>query len=263
MQGWAGETYGQMDMDQLESMHFERIGDTVEQLDALTVTKRFAGTGTFLRFELHFFHATLVSNTCPGPARLLSTHRQESADSGSTSVGVGRSSSTLGRASSTSSSASKPPFRSSPVASSNADPAPPYTPGGASTAGLGAKRPPPPPPAPKPRPGAPGVTYVTALYDYAATVRFSFSCAGCLSGELSDADSTLLLARQAAGDLSFSAGDKIELVKKTDSAEDWWTGKVKGQEGVFPGAYMFGSCVVPPSLTLLACDRPTGNYVQL
>lgn len=40
---------------------------------------------------------------------------------------------------------------------------------------------------------------------------------------------------QAEGDLSFSAGDRIELIKRTDSEEDWWTGKLAGVEGVFPG----------------------------
>jgi len=50
--------------------------------------------------------------------------------------------------------------------------------------------------------------YVVALYDYSA---------------------------QAEGDLSFCTDDKIEIVKKTDSKNDWWTGKVRGQTGVFPG----------------------------
>ncbi|TFK30664.1 BAR-domain-containing protein [Coprinopsis marcescibilis] len=68
------------------------------------------------------------------------------------------------------------------------------------------KRPPPPPPV-KPKP-KPAVHYVTALYDFDA---------------------------QADGDLSFRAGERIELVKKTDSQEDWWTGRVNGQEGIFPG----------------------------
>jgi len=43
---------------------------------------------------------------------------------------------------------------------------------------------------------------------------------------------------QADGDLSFKAGDKIELVEKSESAEDWWTGKLRGQQGVFPGNYV-------------------------
>jgi hypothetical protein len=40
---------------------------------------------------------------------------------------------------------------------------------------------------------------------------------------------------EADGDLSFNAGDRIELVEKTQSAEDWWTGRLNGQQGVFPG----------------------------
>lgn len=46
MQGWGSQQYGDMSVEGIEAMHYERIGDTVEQLDALTITKRFAGTGT-------------------------------------------------------------------------------------------------------------------------------------------------------------------------------------------------------------------------
>ena len=42
---------------------------------------------------------------------------------------------------------------------------------------------------------------------------------------------------QADGDLSFKTGDRIEVVEKTDSTEDWWTGRVGGRQGVFPGAF--------------------------
>jgi amphiphysin len=90
---------------------------------------------------------------------------------------------------------------------------PPYSSSGAGAAAAaatsaGVKRPPPPPPA-KPKPGAAAaVQHVVALYDYTA---------------------------QADGDLSFNAGDRIEVVEKTASAEDWWTGKINGQQGVFPG----------------------------
>ncbi|EGN92669.1 hypothetical protein SERLA73DRAFT_116945 [Serpula lacrymans var. lacrymans S7.3] len=92
-------------------------------------------------------------------------------------------------------------------------PPPPYTPSGgnASSAGAAAavKRPAPPPPLkPKPKPEA---EYVTALYDFDA---------------------------QASGDLSFKTGDRIEIVTKTESQEDWWTGRVNGEEGVFPGNYV-------------------------
>ena len=71
------------------------------------------------------------------------------------------------------------------------------------------KAPPPPPPLkPKPKPAV-QVQYVVALYDFAA---------------------------QADGDLDFRAGDRIEVVERTESVEDWWTGRLNGRQGVFPGA---------------------------
>lgn len=42
---------------------------------------------------------------------------------------------------------------------------------------------------------------------------------------------------QAEGDLGFKAGDEIEVVSRTDSRQDWWTGTVDGRQGVFPGNY--------------------------
>jgi len=94
-------------------------------------------------------------------------------------------------------------------------PPPPYSVSNNGNNGNGAasltKRPPPPPPLkPKPKP-EPAVEYVTALYDFDA---------------------------QADGDLSFKTGDRIEIVKKSDSQEDWWTGRLNGAEGVFPGNYV-------------------------
>lgn len=44
---------------------------------------------------------------------------------------------------------------------------------------------------------------------------------------------------QADGDLSFKSGDRIEIVERTESAEDWWTGRLNGQQGVFPGMSSF------------------------
>jgi len=71
------------------------------------------------------------------------------------------------------------------------------------------------PPLPAPKPGAyaanPGAEYVTALYDYNA---------------------------QAPGDLSFRAGDRIEVVNRTDNANEWWTGRLNGASGNFPGNYV-------------------------
>ncbi|KDQ54941.1 hypothetical protein JAAARDRAFT_38056 [Jaapia argillacea MUCL 33604] len=106
-----------------------------------------------------------------------------------------------------------------------AAPPPPYSPSGVAGGGVGgfhsvvgaaqqaaAKRAPPPPPPLKPKPKAePPVQYVVALYDFEA---------------------------QADGDLSFNAGDRIELVERTTSQEDWWTGKINGRKGVFPGNYV-------------------------
>ncbi|KAG5519711.1 hypothetical protein PMAC_001867 [Pneumocystis sp. 'macacae'] len=42
---------------------------------------------------------------------------------------------------------------------------------------------------------------------------------------------------QEEGDLSFNAGDKIEIIKRTENINDWWVGKLNGVEGVFPGNY--------------------------
>ncbi|WFD40737.1 BAR adaptor protein Hob1 [Malassezia japonica] len=74
-------------------------------------------------------------------------------------------------------------------------------------------------PAPAPPPAYPGgaapaekaADYVVALYDYTAT---------------------------AAGDLTFKTGDRIEVVERTASTEDWWTGRLNGMQGVFPGNYV-------------------------
>ncbi|CAG8476822.1 7767_t:CDS:2 [Paraglomus occultum] len=67
--------------------------------------------------------------------------------------------------------------------------------------------PPRPPPATKPRPK----NYVTALYDYEA---------------------------QAEGDLSFKKNDRIEVIERTADANGWWTGKLNGKTGLFPGNYV-------------------------
>ncbi|CAO3565598.1 unnamed protein product [Mortierella alpina] len=65
---------------------------------------------------------------------------------------------------------------------------------------------PPPPPVPKRL----GVKMVIALYDFDA---------------------------QQPGDLSFRKDDRIEIVERTANTDDWWTGKLNGQTGSFPGNY--------------------------
>ncbi|KAI1178602.1 BAR domain-containing protein [Nemania sp. FL0916] len=80
-------------------------------------------------------------------------------------------------------------------------------------ASAAAGKPKPPPPKPKPGrlAGAPAAETVTALYDYSA---------------------------QAEGDLSFRAGDVIEIVTRTQNENEWWIGKVHGRQGQFPGNYV-------------------------
>ncbi|RCI04493.1 hypothetical protein CU098_006465 [Rhizopus stolonifer] len=87
---------------------------------------------------------------------------------------------------------------------------PSYTsqPSSSVTAGLVSPRAPPPVP---PSRNSSTKTYVVALYDYEA---------------------------QAEGDLSFKKDDKIEVVEKTRDANDWWTGRLRGVVGVFPGNYV-------------------------
>ena len=67
----------------------------------------------------------------------------------------------------------------------------------------------PPPPPPKRIPSNQGL-WVTALYDFAG---------------------------QGQGDLVFREGDKIKVMRKTDSTDDWWEGELKGVQGSFPANY--------------------------
>jgi amphiphysin len=42
---------------------------------------------------------------------------------------------------------------------------------------------------------------------------------------------------QGQGDLSFREGDRIKIIKKTDTDQDWWVGEIAGQRGNFPANY--------------------------
>ncbi|KAF8973843.1 hypothetical protein BDZ97DRAFT_397918 [Flammula alnicola] len=153
-----------------------------------------------------------AQNPQTGPGRQSSVATASSAASGSGLKAAAPSSRSVSAASSYRKTAPPPPSGATLAA-----PPPPYSPSvssgsTASAAAAAAKRAPPPPPPLKPKPKpAPQVKYVVALYDFAA---------------------------QTDGDLSFSAGDRIELVEKTQSAEDWWTGRINGAQGVFPGNYV-------------------------
>ncbi|CAG8534983.1 4701_t:CDS:10 [Paraglomus occultum] len=45
-------------------------------------------------------------------------------------------------------------------------------------------------------------------------------------------------AGEQSGDLSFQKDDIITILKKSESTNDWWTGRVNGQEGIFPANYV-------------------------
>jgi len=40
------------------------------------------------------------------------------------------------------------------------------------------------------------------------------------------------------GDLSFTKGDIINVIERSDSSSDWWTGRLRGQQGVFPANFV-------------------------
>lgn len=67
------------------------------------------------------------------------------------------------------------------------------------------KRAPPPPPPPR---ATKKKIFVEALYDYNASQD---------------------------GDLSFSSGDCIEIIEKSDNSDDWWKGCIDNKIGMFPG----------------------------
>ena len=105
---------------------------------------------------------------------------------------------------------SPPPEKSAAVGRANSTGSA-FAPSSASIAAAAkAKGPAPPPPKPKPSrlSGQPALPTATALYDYEA---------------------------QAEGDLSFAAGDIIEVTVKGATENEWWTGKLKGRTGQFPG----------------------------
>ncbi|KAK0506021.1 hypothetical protein EDD18DRAFT_1121704 [Armillaria luteobubalina] len=41
-----------------------------------------------------------------------------------------------------------------------------------------------------------------------------------------------------SGDLSFNKGDVITILQKSDSSDDWWTGKIGDRKGIFPANFV-------------------------
>ncbi|KAI9001523.1 hypothetical protein BD414DRAFT_474925 [Trametes punicea] len=65
-------------------------------------------------------------------------------------------------------------------------------------------------------------------------------------------------------DLSFSAGETIEIIEETNA--DWWTGKCRGKQGLFPSNYVelleTGRSSVPPPAAVPVMPMPTSAYNQ-
>ncbi|CRG87179.1 Reduced viability upon starvation protein 167 [Talaromyces islandicus] len=78
---------------------------------------------------------------------------------------------------------------------------------GTAVAAAAKKKPPPPPPRAA---SSTRAMYVTALYDFGG---------------------------QGDGDLVFREGDRIRVIKKTESTDDWWEGELRGVKGSFPANY--------------------------
>ncbi|KAI0296673.1 BAR-domain-containing protein [Russula brevipes] len=176
----------------------EKRGDSAAVIEALSVTQRFIST------------SKLVSQNRAASGAPTSVGRSASIASTSTTTSRGLSSS--GSLVKKAPPPPPAPFGSAKssaasTSSSYAAPPPPYTASAAAAAAT--KRAPPPPPPLKPKPAP--VKYVVALFDFAA---------------------------QADGDLDFKVGDRIEVVERTQSTDDWWTGRLDGRTGVFPGNYV-------------------------
>ncbi|KAL8967081.1 MAG: hypothetical protein Q9197_005631, partial [Variospora fuerteventurae] len=100
-------------------------------------------------------------------------------------------------------------------------------PSSSSMASIAAGKKKPPPPPPKRLPSTQGL-WVTALYEFAG---------------------------QGQGDLVFKEGDRIRVVKKTDSTDDWWEGELKGVQGSFPANYCQFFCPTRLSRSIEAAYR--------
>ena len=87
--------------------------------------------------------------------------------------------------------------------------------------------PPPHPPSAPPAPVPSSGTRVRALYAYNVSKQPPLFSDGMLKSR-----------SQNPGDLCFKAGDIIELVPSPGDNEDWWTGKLNGQTGLFPSNHV-------------------------
>lgn len=205
----------------IEEAFIAKRGDIQEQAEKLSIVK-FKTTG-MKRPPKYQPKPTLGSST--QPAGLLTQGTGDGAESSNGSYVPSQpasaaaslksplalrpagSASKLGSHSHTNSVENPPPPYSAGLSS------PPLTspkPGSLALAAAAKAKPPPPKPKPSRLSGAPTAETVTALYDYSA---------------------------QAEGDLSFRAGEVIEIVSRTQNENEWWIGKLQGRQGQFPGQW--------------------------
>ncbi|POS70438.1 BAR adaptor protein [Diaporthe helianthi] len=223
--------YFDLTLDIEEAFHQKR-GDIQEQAEKLSIVK-FKSTGQRRPPKYQPKPAALDGNR---PAGLLTQGPTSPTPSASTAAAPSvLSAASPGLGSATPGLGSVTPGLASPSAAtptkmafhqrtqSVENPPPPYSAGptsptltspkSASLAAAVAAKSKPPPPKPKPSrlSATPAAETVTALYDYSA---------------------------QAEGDLSFHAGDVIEIVTRTQNENEWWIGKLHGKQGQFPGNYV-------------------------
>jgi len=188
----------------IEEAFHEKRGDIQEQAEALSIV-RFKTTGQ-RRPPKYQSRYALEGGKQPA---LLTANGEPGSPAASTTTPPPTTTSKFGAASGA-------VYRPADQQATGPTSPPPYT-AGTNTAlsNIAAAKAKPKPPPPKPKPmqlkAAPAAETVTAIYDFAA---------------------------QADGDLSFSAGDVIEIVQRTQNENEWWTGKVHGKQGQFSGNYV-------------------------
>ena len=198
--------YEAQGLEAVEGIYLGKQGDAGAQLHELSITKRGMST-----------------------AQIMSQNRVSSAAGSGSAAGAGHSplrskAPSISSATGSSSRFTPPISRTNSGGSASLAGAgrapPPYTAGGSPAAAAAAvaaspasgKRAPPPPPALKARPSySPKPPMATALYDFQA---------------------------QNDGDLSFQAGDRITIVEKSESTEDWWVGSLNGMQGTLPANFL-------------------------
>ncbi|PSR89034.1 BAR domain-domain-containing protein [Coniella lustricola] len=202
----------------IEEAFYAKRGDVQEQAEKLSIVK-FKTTG-MKRPPKYQPKPTLGSST--QPAGLLTEGDGTEADSTAAAPPVTPTTLTIPYATKPKPSTPQSAYHAHSNSTAS-NPPPPYSAGfsppsvaspkSASLAAMAAAKSKPPPPKPKPArlSGVPAAETVTALYDYSA---------------------------QAEGDLSFQAGDVIEIVSRTQNDNEWWQGKLQGRTGQFPGNYV-------------------------